>query len=290
MTQNTIRFDDPCDNSHGIYFEATALLEHIKSDWQDIKIIDTELHGRVMLLDDVTMLTQSTHHVYHEHMIHIPLACIEHPTSVLVIGGGDGGSVTELTKYPNLERIVLAELDGAVVEVSKKWLPDVAKGLSDPRVEIEIGDGAAFLSNTPGVWDAVIIDSTDICEEAHVSEDIVEIASPLATDEFYNSLKKGLKPGGVAMQMLGSPTFYKQGMRALFQKLSAEWNNFRPVLMPCPFYISGDWCAGLLSQDEGLSPKFQHEFSKPLKYYNSDVALGALALPNEVLALLPGRA
>ena len=288
MTKNTTRYDDPCDASHGIYFEATDLLEHVKSEWQDIKIIDTELHGRVMLLDDVTMLTQSTHHVYHEHMVHISLACIEAPKSVLVIGGGDGGSVTELSKYPALERIVLAELDGAVVDVSKKWLPDVAEGLDDQRVDIRIGDGAAYLASTPGEWDAVIIDSTDICEEAHMDDGIAEIASPLATDEFYASLKAGLKPGGVAMQMLGSPTFYRQGMKALFHKLSGQWSAFRPVLMPCPFYISGDWCAGLLTQDGILSPEHQHEFSKPLKYFNSDVAFGALALPNEVLALLPG--
>jgi len=288
MTKKTTRYDDPCDASHGIYFEATALLEHVTSDWQDIKIIETEVHGRVMLLDNVTMLTQSTHHVYHEHMVHIPLACIEDPKSVLVIGGGDGGSVSELVKYPGIERIVLAELDGEVVRVSKEWLPDVAEGLTDPRVDVQIGDGAAFLENTPGEWDAVIIDSTDICEDAHMSDAIVEIASPLATNAFYASLKAGLKPGGVAMQMLGSPTFYKKGMEALYHKLTAEWPAFRPVMMPCPFYISGDWCAGMLTLDGDLSPKYTHELAKPLKYFNADVAFGALALPNEVRALLPG--
>ena len=287
MTKTTTRYFDPCDASHGIYFEATDLLAHVKSDWQDIKIIDTEVHGRVMLLDDVTMLTQSTHHVYHEHMIHIPLACIEDPKSVLVIGGGDGGAVTELVKYPGLERIVLAELDGEVVRVSQELLPDVAAGLTDPRVEVRIGDGAAYLAETPGTWDAVIIDSTDICEDAHMSDEIIEIASPLATDAFYDSLKAGLKPGGVAMQMLGSPTFYRAGMKALFHRLQPMWKSFRPMLMPCPFYISGDWCGGLLSDTADLTPRFQHPIDGVLKYYNPDVALGALALPNEVRALLP---
>jgi len=284
MTQTT-RYFDPCDASHGLFFEATALLEHVTSDWQDIKIIDTEVHGRVMLLDDVTMLTQSTHHVYHEHMIHIPMACVDAPTSALVIGGGDGGSVTELAKYPGLERIVLAELDGEVVRVSKDWLPDVAAGLDDPRVEIRIGDGAAFLAETPGAWDVVIIDSTDICNDAgHETEN----ASPLATDAFYASLKAGLKPGGVAMQMLGSPTFYRAGMTALFHRLAPMWTGFKPALMPCPFYISGDWCAGLLSDTADLTPRFHHGLTAPLKYYNGDIALGALALPNEVRAMLPG--
>jgi spermidine synthase len=281
---DTTRFYDRCDASFGLYFDATELLHHSTSDWQDIKILDTELHGRVMLLDNVTMLTQSTHHVYHEHMIHIPLACVEAPRHVLVIGGGDGGSVSELVKYPNIERIVLAELDGDVIDVSRKMLPDVAAGLDDPRVDIRIGDGAALLAATPGRWDAVIIDSTDICAEAHEGDDI---ASPLATDAFYDSLKAGLKPGGVAMQMMGSPTFYREGMRQLFHRLTPMWPAFKPVLMPCPFYISGDWCAGLLSETADLTPRFHHGLSAPLKYYNGDVAVGALALPNEVRSLLP---
>ena len=279
----TTRYFDPCDASHGIYLEATALLHHSQSDWQDIKIIETQVHGRVMLLDDVIMLTQSTHHVYHEHMIHIPMACIQAPKSVLVIGGGDGGSVSELVKYPGLERIVLAELDGDVVAVSRQYLPDIAAGLADPRVEIRIGDGAAFLAETPGMWDVVIIDSTDICDDAgHGTEN----ASPLASDTFYDALKAGLKPGGAAMQMLGSPTFYPRGMAALFQRLGPKWAHFRPVLMPCPFYISGDWCAGLLSETCRLTPHYEHRIEGRLKYFNMDIAQGALALPEDVRAML----
>lgn len=283
MNKSPLRFFDQCDASHGIFIDATDVLVHTQSDWQDIKIIDTEIHGRVMLLDDVIMLTQSTHHVYHEHMVHVPLACVAQPKSVLVIGGGDGGTVTELAKYPGLERIVLAELDGVVVDVSREYLPDIAAGLDDPRVEIQIGDGAAYLAENPAAFDVVIIDSTDICEDAHTTDDI---ASPLAADAFYAGLKAGLKPRGVAMQMLGSPTFYKAGMGKLFHRLPHLWTQFKPVLMPCPFYISGDWCAGLLTQTGELDPRFDHPMTGSLKYYNSDVAAGSLALPNEVRALM----
>lgn len=278
------RFFDRFDDSCGLYFDVTELLHHSKSEWQDIKIFETKMHGRVMLLDDVVMLTQSTHHVYHEHMVHVPLACIETPKSVLVIGGGDGGTVSELVKYDALERIVLAELDGDVVDVSKKLLPDVAVGLSDPRVDIIIGDGAAFLANNADSWDAVIIDSTDICEEAHDTDDI---ASPLASDQFYSDLKNGLRPGGVAIQMLGSPTFYKTGMTKLFQRLKPMWSAFKPVLMPCPFYISGDWCGGMMSQTAHLTPRYTHSINAPLKYYNTDIAAACFALPNEVREMLP---
>lgn len=284
MTE-TLRFYDRHDASHGLFFDATALLHHERSNFQDIKIIETAEHGRVLLLDDVTMLTQSTHHVYHEHMVHIPMACLAAPESVLVIGGGDGGCVTELVKYSVLKRIVLAELDPAVIEVSRRFLPDIAAGLADPRVEIETGDGAAYLAANPGAFDAVVIDSTDICEEA---EEGVEIASPLATDDFYAVLKAGLKPGGVAMQMLGSPTFYRLGMTGLFRRLASIWPHFKPVLMPCPFYISGDWCAGLMAETNTLEPVQTHATNAALKYMNLDVARGALALPNEVRAMLPG--
>jgi len=283
MTQKTTRFHDAHDASHGLYFDATQVLKHVTSAFQDIKIIETEVHGRVMLLDDVTMLTQSTHHVYHEHMVHIPMACIAAPRRVLVIGGGDGGTVSELVKYPCLEAIELCELDGAVIDVSRKWLPDVAAGLDDPRVNIRVGDGAAYLSANPGAFDVVIIDSTDICEGAH---DSVDNASPLAKDKFYADLKAGLTEDGLAIQMLGSTTFYSHGMARLLPRLSSIWAHFRPVMMPCPFYISGDWNAGLLSQRNRLDPTHGHEIDGPLKYFNLDIAQGALALPNDVRAMI----
>ncbi len=282
---DTKRFYEANDASHGYYYEATKLLVQETSPFQEITIFDTEKHGRVMLLDGVTMLTQSTHHVYHEHMVHIPLACIGRPRRVLVIGGGDGGTVSELVKYRQIEQIHLCELDGRVVDLSRAFLPDIAAGLDDPRVDIRIGDGAAYLAENPGVFDAIFIDSTDICEDAH--EGGQEIASPLATDAFFDSLKAGLASDGVAMQMLGSPTFYRKDMRKLMHRLVAMWPHFRPVLMPCPFYISGDWCAGMLSQSNRLQPRFEHEITGSLKYFNMDIAQGALALPNEVRALMP---
>ncbi|MEL6387819.1 MAG: polyamine aminopropyltransferase [Pseudomonadota bacterium] len=283
MTKTT-RFFDQCDASHGLYFDATAVLHHSRSPFQDIKIIETVKHGRVLFLDNVTMLTQSTHHVYHEHMVHIPMACVAAPKAVLVIGGGDGGTVSELVKYPAVTRIVLCELDGDVVDVSKRFLPDVSAGLSDPRVDVQVGDGAAYLESTPGQWDVVIVDSTDICEEAHEDGGI---ANPLATDAFFDSLRRGLKPGGVAVSMLGSPTFYRSGMEKLFHRLAPAWASFRPMLMPCPFYISGDWCAGVMSDEPGLAPVNAHDIRGDLKYVNVDIAAAALVLPNEVKRLMP---
>lgn len=276
------KYFDQHTPSYGSFVEG-ELIAHEVSEWQDIKLVKTDAHGVVMLIDDVLMLSEDTHHVYHEHMVHIPLACIAAPKSVLVIGGGDGGTVTELAKYDGLERIVLAELDQAVVDVSKKYLPDLTAGLDDPRVEIRIGDGAAYLAEQENAFDAIIIDSTDVCEEAHAG---AQTANPLVTDEFYGHIKKAIRPGGVTCQMLGSPTFYKNGMQLMYHRLADLFTLFHPFLMPTPFYISGDWCGGIFSDDNPLRPEHQHVPIEKLVYFNQDIARGAMALPNTVRAMM----
>ena len=276
------KYFDQHTPSYGSFVEG-ELVAHEVSEWQDVKIVKTEAHGHVMLIDDVLMLSEDTHHVYHEHMIHIPLACIENPKSVLVIGGGDGGAVSELVKYPGLERIVLAELDQAVVDVSVEHLHELTAGLKDPRVEVRIGDGAAYLAEQDGTFDVIILDSTDVCEEAHAG---AQTANPLVTDEFYANVKKALKPNGVACQMLGSPHFYYNGMTLMYRRLGKLFTHFKPFLMPCPFYISGDWCGGLISDDNDLVPRFEHVDADKLVYFNLDVAKGAMALPNTIRRMM----
>ncbi len=275
------RFDRDC----GAYFDIERVLAHETTAWQDIKIVETATHGRILFLDDICMLTQSTHHIYHEHMVHVPMACIAAPRRALVIGGGDGGIISELVKYPALERIVLCEIDGRVVELAREFLPDIADGLDDARVEVRIGDGAAYLTEHPGGFDLVVIDSTDICEETH---DETGIASPLASDAFYRDLQAALASGGVACQVLGSPVFYPAGMARLLQRLPRLWPDFRPMMMPCPFYISGDWCAGLMAAGNRLEPAQDHALSRPLTYINREMRHAALAVPNTVRAMMAG--
>ena len=272
------------DASYGAFYEAERVLEERTSEWQDITIIDTQLHGRVMLLDGLTMLTDHTHYVYHELMVHVPLACHPAPERALVIGGGDGGVATELAKHDGLKEIIIAELDGAVVEVSKRWFPEIAKGFDDPRVRLEIGDGAAFAAAHKDAFDIVIIDSTDVCDETGGD---TEVASPLATDAFYASLKRAMRPGAIGMQVLGSPHFYAPSLGRLLRRLNEDvWPNFKPMMMPCPFYITGDWCAGLFSLDGELTPWRFPLPSSQLAYLNAQTAVGALAAPNNVLRMM----
>ncbi len=271
------------DASFGSYFEAVKELERQESAFQDIHVFETELHGRIMMIDGLTMLTEHTHYVYHELMTHVPIACAGQVRSVLVIGGGDGGTVTELVKYPGIERIVLAELDGAVVDMSRRWFPEVAAGLDDPRVEIRIGDGAAYLASQDAAFDVVIIDSTDICDE---TGDITDVASPLATDAFYADLKKALRPGGVVSQVLGSLVFYQSSLAKLLRRLDGLWPQMRVMRMSTPFYITGEWAAGVYSVDNALEPGAISLPEDQLRYVNDAMARACLTPTNDIKRLL----
>jgi spermidine synthase len=274
------------DPSYGAWYEATAVLETGKSEWQEIAVFETANHGRIMTLDGLAMLTDNTHFVYHEHMAHIPASCVDSLRDVLVIGGGDGGVVTELVKYPQIESIVLAELDQLVIDVSRRWFPEVAKGLDDPRVQIRVGDGAAYLAGKTDAFDIIIIDSTDISEEVtHVTD----TAFPLATDEFYANMKKALRPGGCAVQVLGNPFFHPGSIAKILPRLKGIWSKLEVVSMPTPFYISGDWAAGLYSADGSLKPRHFRLPAEQLMYINRDTAKGALAQPNFVKRMVKGR-
>ncbi|MGF1462715.1 MAG: polyamine aminopropyltransferase [Maricaulaceae bacterium] len=271
------------DPSYGAFFEVTALLERKVTPFQTIAVFETAQHGRIMTIDGLVMMTERTDHVYHEHMAHIPMACVDTPRSVLVIGGGDGGVVTEICKHADVERIVLAELDAGVVELSRRWFPHIARGLNDPRVEVEIGDGAAYLAAHPGAFDVVVIDSTDVCEAVVPGE---PVAGPLITEAFHTDLRAALTPGGVAAQVLGSEYFHGASYAALLTALAPRWPQFAPFFMPTPFYISGDWTAALMGTDADLNPRRLNAREADLQLINLDVARGALAQPNSIRRLL----
>ena len=136
-------------------------LFHTKSEFQDIKVVDTKAYGRMLIIDQFVMLTEEDEFVYHEMLAHIPALYHPNPRKIAIIGGGDGGTVRELLKHPSVEEIVLCEIDAEVVNVCKKFFPTVSARIDDPRVELFIGDGIDFVSKQKNAFDMVLIDSTD---------------------------------------------------------------------------------------------------------------------------------
>ncbi|MCA9424512.1 MAG: polyamine aminopropyltransferase, partial [Candidatus Omnitrophica bacterium] len=160
-----------------------------QSDFQKIEVYDTEQFGRMLVLDGVIQLTESDEFSYHEMFVHVPMNAHPDPKHVLVVGGGDGGMVRELVKYPQLETIEMCEIDEQVVRISEKLLPFTSSGLTDSRVTLYFEDAAEFLKRKAGAYDLILVDSSDPVGPAEV----------LFREPFFESIHGALKPGGAAL-------------------------------------------------------------------------------------------
>ena len=172
----------------GIAIKAGKVLFSKQSDFQKVEVFETESAlGRVLTLDDLMMTTEGDEYHYHEMITHIPMMHHKNPESVLVIGGGDGGTVREVLKHKTVKKVVLCEIDGMVIDACKEFLPTISCGLSDPRVEIKVEDAIEFIKDKKDEYDIILIDSTDPMGPGE----------GLFTEEFYTNVKNALKKGGI---------------------------------------------------------------------------------------------
>ena len=124
--------DDSWDKKNGSTIQIEGeLLEEVHSKYQHIEIFQTKRFGKLLRLDGVIQLTEFDEANYHEMLAHVPLRTHETPENVLIIGGGDGGIVREIVKYKKVKSINLVEIDNEVIEISKKYLPNISCGLED---------------------------------------------------------------------------------------------------------------------------------------------------------------
>ncbi|CAL1286003.1 unnamed protein product [Larinioides sclopetarius] len=132
-----------------------------KSKYQDIVVFESAKWGRVLALDNAVQLTEMDEFSWQEMATYLPLNSHPNPKKVLVIGGGDGGTVRDITKHPLVESVTMCEIDETVIEMSKKYLPFMAKGFDSPKLTLHIGDGVEFMKNHQNEFDVIITDSTD---------------------------------------------------------------------------------------------------------------------------------
>ena len=178
------------------------VLDHHRSDFQDILVFESESHGNVLVLDGVIQVTERDEHAYQEMITHLPLFAHPNPKKVLVIGGGDGGVLREVARHKGVEEIVECEIDEGVIKVSKKYLPSLAKGYDDPRVTVKIMDGAKFMEENQDSFDVIITDSSDP----------VGPASVLFETPFYNAMYKSLREGGIVCTQGKPNRVYARGI------------------------------------------------------------------------------
>ncbi len=196
---------------------------------QEALIFTNPVFGKVLALDGVVQLTELDNHVYHEMVAHVPAMAHGMPRDVLIIGGGDGGTLKEMLKHP-VDSVVLVELDAEVIALSRKFFPDVSGGaFGDRRVTVTIGDGAAYVENTGRQFDLIVIDSTDPVGPGEV----------LFSDRFYRSCRSALRPGGIVSLQSGTPFYHAARLERQLEALERCFGSARPFLAPVPTYAHG---------------------------------------------------
>ncbi len=253
-----------------------------QSDFQRIDIFESPEFGRFLTLDGYMMLTEKDEFVYHEMIVHVPMAVNLGAKKVLVIGGGDGGVVRELTRYASIEQIDLVEIDKEVVDVCRKYLPQTACKLDDPRVSIYYQDGLKFVRTKENEYDLIVVDSTDPFGPGE----------GLFTKEFYGNCFKALTADGIMVNQQESP-FYKDdaiAMQRAHKRIVGSFPISRVYQAHIPTYSSGHWLFGFASKKRNPITDFNEQNWKKLKlktkYYNTKIHVGAFALPNYVKELL----
>jgi spermidine synthase len=231
-------------NAHSGYgYTATAKLADIQSPYQRVEVYDTQQFGKLFRLDGRLMTSEGDEFFYHECMTHPAALAHPNPESILVIGGGDGGSSEELFKHPGVKRIVMAELDPVVIDISKKWLGSIHKGaFSDPRLEVRIGDGFEYVKSTQERFDMIVLDLTDPDTPAF----------HLYSEEFFQMCQRILKPGGMLTLHLGSPVYQADTVRRNTANLRKVFRHVAPMSLFIPLYGSL-WCLAVAS--DSIDPR-----------------------------------
>ena len=228
------------------------------------------------------MLTEKDEFISHEMIVHTPLAVHPHVKNVLVIGAGDGGAVRELTRYPEIGRIDLAEIDGQVIEVCKKFLPQTSCKMDDPRVHIYVEDGLKFVRRHADEYDLIIVDSTDPFGPGE----------GLFTKEFYGNCYKALKEDGIMVNQHESP-FYEQdalAMQRAHKRIIESFPFYRIYQAHIPTYPSGHWLFGFSTKKyhplKDLDETRWNARGLKCRYYTTTLHRGAFYLPAYVEEML----
>lgn len=253
-----------------------------KSEFQDVDVFESEEFGKFLTLDGLMMVTEKDEFIYHDMITHVAMATNPSIKKVLVIGGGDGGTVRELTRYSHIEKIDMVEIDKLVVDVSREYLPITASKLDDPRVSLYFEDGIRFVADTKEIYDLILVDSTDP----------IGPGEGLFTTEFYQNCFNILSDNGILVNQSESPYYdqFSHEMKRAHKKIKNIFPISKVYQFHMPTYPSGHWLFGFASKK--LDPINDVDFDKwnalgiKTKYYNPQLHVGCFALPSYVQEML----
>lgn len=269
-------------NHFAVQYEISEVLFSGLSDFQKVEVVNTLGHGKMLLNDDLVMVTERDEFIYHDMITHLPLFVHPNPKNVLVIGGGDGGTAREVLRHKSVEKCVMVEIDKMVVDACREFIPVTSSDLDNPKLELLIEDGVKYMKESKETFDVIIIDSTDP----------IGPATPLFGEEFYRDVYDRLSENGIVVAQGESP-FYEVPMQ---QKLLNVVKDIFPLRSYYNFsnltYPGGLW--SFLFASKGLHPLKDFDSSKvtasglTFKYYNEGIHQAAFQLPQFMKENLKG--
>ncbi|KZE38466.1 spermidine synthase [Bhargavaea cecembensis] len=267
-------------DNFGITMKIKQTLHVEQTDFQLLEMAETEEWGNMLFLDGMVMTSERDEFVYHEMVAHVPLFTHPDPKKVLVVGGGDGGVIREVLKHPQVEQAVLVDIDGKVIEYSKKYLPSIADKLGDPRVDVRVGDGFMHIAESENEYDVIMVDSTEP----------VGPAVNLFTKGFYAGISKALKEDGLFVAQSDNPWFKADLIRQVQKDVREIFPVTRMYTANIPTYPSGLWCFTLGSKKhDPLEVKEERFHDIDTKYYTEELHRAAFVLPKFVRDLAEGE-
>jgi spermidine synthase len=259
--------------------------EHLlskQSEYQRIDVFKTKSCGNMLVLDGIIQATELDEFAYQEMLTHIPMCAHPNPRKILVIGGGDGGILREIARHDCVEEIDICEIDLEVIEASKKYLPSMACGFDDPRVNLHLADGSLFIKDRQEYYDVIIVDSSDP----------IGPGEALFTLEFYEGMRTALQPDGIIATQGESFFLHGETVKQLVGICRKLFKYAAYAYMLVPTYPGGNigTCVGSHLRDPRTpARKLPDEVQNVLRYYNPEIHESAFILPEIGKRLLEGE-
>lgn len=285
MYNRNVWFTDKDDDQALSLRHTGELLYDKKTPFQHVRVLQSYAYGKMLAIDNMVMCTEKDECHYHEMITHPAMLAHGNVKRALVIGGGDGGTVREILRHKGVEHVTMVEIDEAVVEASKLFLPSISCALNDPRLELLIDDGIEYVKNAADEsFDLIIVDGSDP----------VGPAEGLFSRSFYENCYRILNRDGIMAGQTESPVFNERVFAEINQLLKEIFGHDRvnTITYSQPTYPSGTWsimlsrryCPSPLQTDKDSIEAFLAD--KNLGFYNADLHYAAFALPNYVKTLL----
>ncbi len=260
--------------------KVTDVIHKEKTPFQELAVYETPEYGTILVLDNYIQVSDQDEYIYAEMITHVPLFTHPNPKKALVIGGGDGSAIREIVKHPSIEEAHLCEIDERVVEVSKKYFPQMTVALEDPKVKILYKDGIKQVFQSKDEYDLIVVDSPDP----------VGPAVNLFSKGFYEGVYEALKEDGIMVAQTESPYFNQDVMKKAYDDISALFPITKVYMAAIPTYQSGFWTFTMGSKKyDPTNVENMRKQDFETSYYNQNLHYGAFLLPTFIQNILEGK-